>query len=326
MRIFARPLDSLLSRRELRLIHPGSVPETEVSWPVILVVGAPRSGTTLVYQTLARYLDVTCFSNLTSMFPKSPLTGTHLMRWLPGGRSADFENYYGQTAGLHGPNDGFQIWNRWLGDNRYIPRTDLSIAEQLDMRTFFSAWCRRFGKPFLNKNNRNTGCLSLLSEVLPEARMVVVRRNPVYVAQSLIKARADVQGDKSVGWGLHSSDACNSDPLGYVDDVCDQILLIEKELDEQLALIPQDKIVEVTYEGFCEDPQAALQFIGRSIPGVSLKQDLIDTELRTFTASSGCSLTAAERDRLLSRLAAKRPAATVAGKHPDGLQNTGVYP
>ncbi|MBL8814992.1 MAG: sulfotransferase [Planctomyces sp.] len=315
MRILARPLDSLLCRREQRLlgrhedrlIHPNSETESDVPWPVILVVGAPRSGTTLVYQTLARYLDVTSFSNLTSMFPKSPLTGTHLMRWLPGGREADFENYYGQTAGLHGPNDGFQIWNRWLGENRYIPRTDLSVSEQRDMRKFFSAWCRRFGKPFLNKNNRNTSCLSLLSEILPNAQMVVVRRNPIYVAQSLIKARADVQGDKSVGWGLHSSDATSSDPLSYVDDVCDQILLIEKELDEQLELISQDRIVEITYEGFCEDPHSALQFICRSIPGVKLKQNLMETELKPFTVSSGKSLTSAERDRLLTRLAAKRP-------------------
>jgi hypothetical protein len=40
------------------------------------------------------------------------------------------------------------------------------------------------------------------------------------VAQSLINARMQVQGDKSVGWGLHSqSSDTTADPLAYVDGV-----------------------------------------------------------------------------------------------------------
>ena len=61
MRLVSRPLNRLLAGRERRLLKTAP---SDVA-PVILVVGAPRSGTTLVYQTLARYLDVTYFSNLT---------------------------------------------------------------------------------------------------------------------------------------------------------------------------------------------------------------------------------------------------------------------
>ena len=118
MRLVSRPLNRLLAGRERRLLKTAP---SDVA-PVILVVGAPRSGTTLVYQTLARYLDVTYFSNLTSLFPNAPLAGTKMFRWLPRRQSADFKNFYGQTAGLNGPNDGFSVWNHWLGDDRYVPR------------------------------------------------------------------------------------------------------------------------------------------------------------------------------------------------------------
>lgn len=305
MRLVSRPLNRLLAGREQRLS------QTAVSdvQPVILVVGAPRSGTTLVYQTLARYLDVTYFSNLTSLFPDAPLAGTKMFRWLPRRQSADFQNFYGQTAGLNGPNDGFSIWNQWLGNDRYVPRPDLTADEQSSMGRFFKVWCAVFGKPFLNKNNRNAACLDLLSRAIPQSSIVVVRRNPLLVAQSLINARHQVQGHKSVGWGLHShSSDMTADPLAYVDDVCDQVLQIEAELDEQLRRIPYSRIVEFTYEGFCEAPEATLRWIASRISGVRLKEDLIQKELRPFAVSATVTLSTLEKERLLSRLQATHQA------------------
>ena len=299
MRLVSMPLNSLLAGRERRL--RGSVPADAA--PMILIVGAPRSGTTLVYQTLCRYLDVTYFSNLTSLFPSAPIAGTTLFRWLPGRRSADFKNYYGQTAGPGGPNDGFSVWNQWLGSDRYEPRTDLTADEQRSMEQFFRVWCAKFGKPFLNKNNRNAGCLKLLAQTLPQASFLVVRRNSMLVAQSLIKARQQVQGDKSLNWGLHShSSDSNSDPLSYVDDVCDQVLEIEVELEEQLKHISPDRILECSYEDFCETPHSILRWITTQVPGVKLREDLIESELRPFAVSSTVTLSDAEKKRVLSRL------------------------
>ena len=303
LRLLAIPFDSMLEGREARTLKKA----TPSNSPVVLVVGAPRSGTTLVYQTLARYMDVSYVTNMTSMFPKSPVTASRLLNWMPKRDSADFHNFYGQTARLHGPNDGFSLWNKWLGNDRYVPRTDLSEAEQQEMRSFFFAWSQAFGKPFLNKNNRNTGCLDLLSKVLPQASFVVVRRNPLLVAQSLINAREQVQGDKAVGWGLHSqSSDTTQDPLRYVDDVCDQILEIERQLDDQLQDIPAGRLIEVTYEGFCENPADTLRWISGRIPGVDLRESLMATELKPFEASARVTLTAAEQQRLMGRLQERR--------------------
>jgi hypothetical protein len=314
MWLAAKPVDALLRKRDTRLVKKSH----EKSEPVLLVVGAPRSGTTLVYQTLARYLDVSYFSNLTSFFPRSAIAGTRMFGWLAGKPSADFHNFYGQTAGLNGPNHGFTIWNQWLGEDRYVPRTDLSTDEMKAMQKFFAAWSITFQKPLLNKNNRNTACLDQLSRALPSAVFIVVRRNPLLVAQSSINARAQVQGDKTVGWGLHANSQSDAgDALAYVDDVCDQILQIEQELDEQLAHIPADRIVEITYEGFCESPADAIAAIAAAVPGVRVHTELVQHELKPFQASSGVSLTAEEQQRLMKRLTEKRrkTAAAVAAPH-----------
>jgi hypothetical protein len=303
LRIALRPVDWMLQPVERRLLRRSASSER----PILLVVGAPRSGTTLVYQTLARYLDVSVLTNAAAMFPRSPLCGSRLTRWLPAWGASDFRSFYGQTSGLQGANDGFSLWNRWLGDDRYVPASQLTPEGEESMRQFFLSWHALHDRPFLNKNNRNTACLDLLSRVLPQARFIVVRRNPLLVAQSLITARQQVQGDKSVGWGLHSHSADTpSDPLQYVDDVCDQIIEIERQLDEQLRHIEADRITEITYEGFCEAPQAALRTIIRDCAGVTLREELMDAELTTFEVSARVTMSDAEQERLQSRLAAKR--------------------
>ena len=299
MRIAARPLDWMLSGQEKRTINEAG----STDLPVLLIIGTPRSGTTLVYQTLARYLYVSYFQNLTSFFPRSAITGSKRFGWLAGTPTADFENFYGQTAGLSGPNDGFAIWNQWLGDDRYAPRTDLNAAEMASMRQFFDAWCSTFGKPFLNKNNRNTTCVAQLAQALPNARFVVVRRNPLMVAQSLITARQKVQGNKTVGWGLMAQDSdAQKDELSYVDDVCEQIIRIERDLDRQLSQIPAERILEITYEGFCEHPHLTLREIADSFSHVKVREQLMQSELRPFQISASVNVTQAEQQRIEQHL------------------------
>ena len=72
--IAAAPADFALSPFERRLTQSVTVPRH----PLILVCGAPRSGTTVVYQTLVNHLPVAYFSNLTALFPRSPLAAQRL--------------------------------------------------------------------------------------------------------------------------------------------------------------------------------------------------------------------------------------------------------
>lgn len=294
MRRSAPPLDWLLRRRERKLL--ADAPPT--AQPLVLVVGAPRSGTTLAYQVLSRFLDVSYFTNLSSFFPKSPLAATRMLRRMQRDKKADFKSYYGQTARLGGPHDGFFIWNRWLGEDRYVPADSLTDDQAADMRNFFNAWTATFDKPFLNKNNRNTSCIDLLADALPAARFVIVRRDPLYAAQSLIHARERVQGDKRVGWGLEAKpESAGDDDLAYVDDVCRQLQTIESRLAEQSATIAQDRIVEIAYEELCANPHGTVHEIADRM-GLALHENRMDRELSPFEISAKLTVSPAELERL----------------------------
>jgi hypothetical protein len=260
------PLDLCLEIAEARRIRSAGFQML----PLVLIVGAPRSGTTLVYQVLAQYLPVTYFTNLSALFPRAPLTASRLFHPRLATAGGSFHNYYGNTSGLAGPNDGFHIWNRWLGSDRYRAPQALKADVAGDMRRFFSAWTKTFGRPLLNKNNRNADCVGLLGRTLPEAFFVVVRRDPLYVAQSLIIARQQIQGDKRRKWGLRSLDQeMATDPMAYVDGVCRQVVEIEHKLTADQRSLQADRFIEVQYEDFCENPGVAIANISSRVWGTA---------------------------------------------------------
>ena len=127
--------------------------------PLILIVGLPRSETTRLYQLLVHFLDVSYFTNLTSMCLRSPLVTKRLLQRNSDPGPLDFLNLYGTTAGLRGPNDGRHIWSRFLGNDRYDVSENIPVACGGCMAAFYDARLSMAGHPLLNKNNRNTMCV-----------------------------------------------------------------------------------------------------------------------------------------------------------------------
>jgi len=285
--IAVKPFDALLQSRDTKRMSAAH----ENSLPLILIVGPPRSGTTLMYQVLAYCLDVTYPNNFSALFPRSPVTTNGVANK----RRPDFQSFYGQTARMSGPNDAFHIWNRWLGDDRYVTKTDLTEEQSAQMRQFFTAWTTKYKKPFLNKNNRNVGCVDYLAKQLPNTYVVAVLRDPACVARSLIHAREVVQGDRKVGWGLQCQEERSHDEsLGYVQDVCDQVRKNEADLTSRLQTIDPDRVIQFQYETFCEDPSQCIDTIVDRVPEVILRSGIDRPKAGAFQISRSKPLSDAE--------------------------------
>lgn len=297
LRLCATPLDMLLGVAERR----GDCAQEAPQHPLLLVVGAPRSGTTLVHQVAAHHLDVTYFPNSSSVFPRSSLLlSTRRSRAQRPG-PASFRSYFGQTREWRAANDGFHVWDRWLGDDRYRPGLNFRPEDGESMRRFLRRWTRAADRPLLNKNNRNSVCLPLLARELPEARFLVVRRDPLSVVQSLLGARESVQGHASIGWGLCSRDSApEAGRAGQIDAVCDQILEIEARLDEDLVTLDGDRLREVSYEEFCARPDELLDEWCSWIPGLRRRAGV--ARPAPFTSNTQLRLTAEDTERVCSRL------------------------
>ncbi len=265
-----QPLDLILERVERRKLQEAKASDL----PMVFIVGAPRSGTTLLYQTLAHFLPVTYFTNWSALFPRAPITASLWADRFLKAKRFDDRSFYGNVAGLAAPNDGFDVWNRWLGADRYRASQQIDESAKREMKFFFNAWLAAFEKPFINKNNRNTDCVGLLASTFEHAYFIEVRRHPVYVAQSLLLARLRIQGSKEIGWGLRSVDGAPG--KSGVDEVCDQVFNIEMKLRADKQSLAPNRFMEIPYEQFCRDPRSFVQHIAQNF----LKKEIDETALR----------------------------------------------
>ncbi|NNL98038.1 MAG: sulfotransferase [Acidimicrobiia bacterium] len=290
LRYLLMPLDWVLGRWEQRRLARPQGPDL----PIVLIVGSPRSGSTLLYQVLAAHLPVSYPSNLTALFERSPITATmRLGRWAR--RSGGYRSYYGNTRSLGAPNDAFSIWNRWLGEDRYSVPQQITPGIAGEMTSFFAAWGTAFPEPFLNKNNRNTAAIALLAEQLPGARFIVARREPLFVAQSLIEARETVQGDRSIGWGLAAGEEASDDSTA---DVAEQVARIEELIETQLAPVDSARVLEVAYGDLCYDPTGVVRQVGEWL---ALEPQRLE-DLKPFQSTDEARLSPVEFERLQAEI------------------------
>jgi hypothetical protein len=282
-----------LERKRMRDAEPSSL-------PILLIIGAPRSGTTLLYQTLARFLPVSYFNNFSALFARAPLTASlklsHFNKQKKQ-KSADYHSYYGNTSGWNAPNDGFHVWNRWLGVDRYDVPQQLDREKQRDMQRFFNAWFASFQQPLLNKNNRNTACVPLLAAVLPNVFFIEVRREPVFVVQSLLQAREHIQGSKALGWGLGSTTiAPNASMSEYVAEVCAQVFHIDQMLRRGKLHVAPEHFISITYEDFCRAPEVTVRHIANACLGIDIDENRLRREVKPFQTTNQVRLPDKEFD------------------------------
>jgi hypothetical protein len=302
------PLDRLLGLAESRRLCRAAGPML----PPFLIVGGSRAGTTMIYQTLARCLPFSYLNNLSALFPHSVIEVTARWRGSFDPPRVDARSYFGQTAGLSGVNDGLHVWNRWLGDDRYSTPRQIDPATAAEMRRFFVAWSQAFGRPFLNKCNRNLMCVEALAAALPNAVIIAVRRDPLFVAQSLLKARREIQGDEAVGWGVGASRSQRSAASDPVADVAEQVRFCDETLDAQVATLPAERVIELTYEEFCRDPVRDVKRVWERMqaacpPELALPAPHLDG-LRPFRGTERLTLDDAQLARLRELLGVPRRA------------------
>ncbi len=275
-------LDRMLAANEAELLA-AAAPSRH---PAVLIVGAPRSGTTLVHQLLVNHTYSSYFTNRNSMFHRSPLAASVRFDRFPG--STRLASYYGLSAGNDAPNDAFHIWNRWLGEDRYRP---VPPTDPRDLARFFDAWRTAHDLPLVSKNNRNTAAMTGLAAAIDGAVFVIVRRDPVYVAQSLLEARERIQGSDRVGWGL--SARSGGDPL---DDVISQVEEVDSVIDEQRP----PGSVDVQYEQLVDRPDLVVKSIAEQT-GLTVRR--LD-EIGWVEDGNIDRLPAVTMDRLRARLSA----------------------
>jgi len=288
------PVDWFLGKFEKHEFPVGDVESPNL----VLVCGPPRSGTTLVAQYLINRLEVSYINNLTSLFPRAPVTASKLAGSLAKPRTDSYSAYYGRSRRLSGTNDGLHLWDRWIGADRSSTPESLEPDASTTMPGFFKAWQSLYGTPTVNKTNRLLSCIDLLAPELPNAHFVCLERDPVMLAQSLLIARTEIGGDTKQIYGLRHPNICENDP---VEDVCRQVEYYQQITNAHKSASYADRILFLNYEQFCANPESVLQNLVDTVPfEIRTRKEIEPVE--SFKVSNSVRLPEAEFNRIQGRL------------------------
>ena len=227
------------ARRAVRGIRWDLAPRAAVR--PIIVVGCSRAGTTLVYKTLSKSREI-------------------------GSLQRETHDYW---ARLHSP-----AAKNW--DTHALDAGDASAADRATVSRYFHTWTGR--DRWVDKNNQNGLCVPYLHALFPDAVFVFVKRSPGDNLNSLIEgwrkpdefatwsrelpAEVAVENGELREWCFFLADGWRDYLNAAVEDVAAfQYAAINGAILDARAAIPAAQWVEVFYEDFLRDPQAAFRRI-----------------------------------------------------------------
>ena len=282
-----RQINDLLSPLERQLIAPFNGLEQPVVW----IVGAPRSGTTLLAQLLARTGGFSYVTNHVARFWMAPYVGMLLQQALyPDWETSTFslESKLGfSPKSLSAPHEFGYFWERWFPfeTTQKLSHSQLSSVDRDSLVKELAALESLTGRPLFFKN---LGCglqLPFLAEVFPRSVFVLCQRDPTFNCQSLITARRRIYGDHNLWWSLRPREYEQLLQLSPFEQVAGQVHFVLRDLSRSLAMQPEKLWVDVRYDELCQDPKKTLARIDDAVRqyggNTSCRMNEIPSQLET---------------------------------------------
>lgn len=228
-----------------RLLGDSTVRMVDSAQP-IFIVGAPRTGSTILYQALTNAFDVTYIDNTACKWNRNLLFGLWLSDRKYGNKPHDnFDADHGNTQrfGGHSPSECGEFWYRWCPrDRHFIDYEDITQSMVAGIGREINRSTRYFGRPFLFKNLNAGQRLRLIAQIFPAARIVYIKRDHVFVLRSILAARAKLGLKEGQWWSVKPKGYRHLMTLPEAEMCARQILDIERQVEEDLSLFPQANV------------------------------------------------------------------------------------
>jgi len=264
-------------------------PSLRIEKPILFICYAPRAGSTLIAQSLARTGFFSYISNFSARFWKAPTVALMLEKKL-GLRSnlknKLWENDYGVTTEIDDPHEFGFFWNQIIDKNTTSKANILSADQKNRLRTQISAMVSVFEKPFVFKNGIAGYNVELMADLFPNAFFLHITRDVVMNAQSILIGREKMFGDIKKWFSLIPEDV--EEILAKAQDEYEEVLL-------QVAYINRDiqnsikknnaKCLKWKYENFCINPK---DHIAHLLEWMKIKHDKSELQQipKTFAVSN----------------------------------------
>ncbi len=287
-----KEINSVLESAEEKLLQNFLEPK----YPTILIIGAPRSGTTLVLQWLAKTGYFAYPTNLLSRFYGAPCIGAKIQQLFTAPEynfrneildftgEISFESDLGKTEGALAPNEFWYFWRRFISNTEpeYLDEAALELINSKKFLAELAAIEAVFDKPVAMKGMILQFNIEFLNSIFDKVLFVFIKRHPFYNIQSLLKARVSFYGDIEKWYSVKPAEYEALRDLSPYEQVAGQVYYTNRSIEKGLEGIDPERYLQFGYEEFCADPKLVFDSIVCKFAQQGFKKNMTYIGTRMF--------------------------------------------
>lgn len=236
-------------------------------FPTVHILGAPRSGTTLVSQLIPSFLPFGHINNLIAAFWKAPVYGVELSNKLLGNNyKSNFQSDFGRTSGINEPHEFGYFWNYHLKYEQLQQKAQ-EHEKNVDwhrLSVLLKNITHSYQRPVVFKSFLAGFHSHKLYSQLNKTGFIYLKRDLVDNTLSILKLRKELNGDPAIWGSIKPRQYEVLKNLTVYEQIVGQILCLEHEYMTQLENIPNKNKIIASYEEICANPSSFLKRISRS--------------------------------------------------------------
>lgn len=308
-----KELESILSPVEDEMLADFNVPQ----FPPLLLIGGPRTGSTVFMQWLASLGVFSYPTNFLSRFFYAPYIGAKIQLLLTDPAysyrneivdfSSDigFKSDLGKTAGALAPNDFWYFWRRFIPNKvpRYITEVEENEIKGEKLLAEVAAIESVFKKPFAMKAMILEQNIPFLSRLFGNVIFINLKRHPFYNIQSLLEARIKFFGDCNKWYSIRPKQYHELLKYDPIKQIAGQVFFKNMAVKEGLSKINSLQYLEVEYEEYCNNPRNVFMKIKRKYQEYGIFFDREYKGPDRFDSANTIRLTAKETKEIIEAYA-----------------------
>lgn len=248
------------------------MPVTPIMNPQFLtaqILGLPRSGTTILYQLLARSRAVGYPSNVFAFFWQAPVIGAQLQKQLAATHpTVSLESLAGRTTEPLDPHEFGYFWRAVLGHSGNSLTRDQRPWPWDSIQSTLDTTAEVFQSPVVYKNFLALSHMSEMRANLSRQRYLVLERPLVDIAASLLNVRRRIGIGDDSDFGLTAGRSGPDNEKSVMERVVEQVLDLDRLMNLS-AFADDPNAYVIPYADLCAQPRyivdKALRFIGAEV-------------------------------------------------------------
>jgi len=262
---YARNRSLLPLERMLRHRYRGA------RYPVVFIVGVPRSGTTLLYQLIARFLRVGYITNRMARYWMTPIAGAMLSGRIDRSQ-IELESSYGAGTTDMSPHEFSWFWQfyGYMHDHDDLDDRTLSEMDWRAITASLSGLAEYSQAPLVLKSlNYVNYHIRWLQRQMPQAKFLWIDRNDVATARSILSVREGRYGDSSIWWSVRPRDFREWAERPPEEQVAHQVSDIRSSIQDAFSSRDTSAAFRTSYESLVSSPARVVsevaEFLGVNI-------------------------------------------------------------